>query len=144
MKYVYLTLDDLLDMFDDENTDKNKNQHTESDKQSKEKSDKNDTLTEVYNSLINLLAEYYGYEDVDEDEEDESDCQENDKNTCDAGYENLYSKLKSANFNEDDVKNIHDKKIETVKETKQHEKIKITKSEALYLLGFDEKDFEIV
>lgn len=137
---MYLTLDDLLDMFGDENTDKNKSQHTESNKQSKEKSNKNDT----FNSLIDFLAECYGYEDVDEDEEDESDCQENDKNTCDAGYENLYSKLKPTNFNEDDVKNIHDKKIETIKETKQHEKIKITKSEALYLLGFDEKDFEIV
>ncbi len=137
MKYVYLTLDDLLNMFDDENKDKNKNQHTESDKPSKEKSDKNDALTEIYNNLIDLLAEYYGCED------DENDCQE-DNDNCDANCENCYSKLKSTDFNENDVKNIHDKKIETIKETKQHEKIKITKSEALYLLGFDEKDFEIV
>ena len=134
MKYVYLTLDDLLDMFDDEKKDETEIQHNKSNKPSKEKADKND----AFNSLIDLLAKYYSYED------DESDCQEDDEDTCDAGYENLYSKLKSTDFNENDVKNIHDKIIETTKETKQREKIKITKSEALYLLGFDEKDFEIV
>lgn len=138
MKYVYLTLDDLLDMFDDENKDEAEIQHNESNKQNKEKLDEDNTFSEICNALRDLLAEYYGYED------DESDYQEDNEDTCDAGYENLYSKLKSADFNENDVKNIHDKKIETTKETKQHEKIKITKSEALYLLGFDEKDFEIV
>lgn len=142
MKYVYLTLDDLLDMFDDdnENKDKTKNQHIESDKQIKEESDKDDTLTEICNNLIDLLAEYYGYED------DKCDCQEDDddNDNCDASCENCYSKFKSTDFNENDVKNIHDKKIEMAKETKQREKIKITKSEALYLLGFDKKDFEIV
>ncbi len=138
MKYVYLTLDDLLDIFDDENKDETKNRHIESDKKIKEESDKDDALTEIYNNLIDLLAEYYGYED------DENDCQEDDGDSCDTSCENCYSKLKSTDFNENDVKNIHDKKIETIKETKQHEKIKITKLEALYLLGFDEKDFEIV
>lgn len=137
MKYVYLTLDDLLDMFDDEKKGETKNQHIESDKQVKEESDKNDALTEIYNSLIDLLAEYYGCED-------DSDCQEDDDDSYDANCENCYSKLKPTDFNENDVKNIHDKKIEMAKETKQREKIKITKSEALYLLGFDEKDFEIV